>query len=89
LTDAYLYASEGVGHYSPEIDLLQKIEHFGVEAMTGKRVLYFGELRRMIIAENLVFAYRSRANSANWAEWANNNPLLSKTLNEAERLVNG
>lgn len=84
MADAYRYASEG--HYSPEIDMLAKIDRFGVEAITGRRKLYFGELRRMILAENIVAAYRARAKSENWAAWANANTVMADVLVEAEKL---
>jgi hypothetical protein len=79
-----LYASEG--HYSQEIDTLSKIDRFGIEAITGRRQFYFGELRKMIYAENLVTAYRSRAQSKNWAEWVNSNPVMADMLADAEKL---
>lgn len=40
----------------------------------------------MIHAENIVTAYRSRAQSKNWAEWVNSNPVLADMLAEAEKL---
>jgi hypothetical protein len=43
----------------------------------------------MIYAENLVAAYRSRAQSQNWAEWVNSNPMLADILAEAEKIING
>jgi hypothetical protein len=79
-----LYASEG--QYSQEIDTLSKIDRFGIEAITGRRQFYFGELRRMIYAENIVTAYRSRAQSQNWASWVNSNPVMADMLAEAEKL---
>lgn len=82
--DAYRYASEGT--YSREIDTLQKIDRFGIEAITGRRQFYYGELRRLIIAENISLAYRSRSASQNWGEWARKYPDLEKILIEAELL---
>jgi hypothetical protein len=43
----------------------------------------------MIHAENIVTAYRSRAQSPNWAEWVKSNPALADILSDAERLTNG
>jgi len=40
----------------------------------------------MILAENITIAYRSRAQSSNWAEWVNSNPVMADMLAEAERL---
>jgi hypothetical protein len=81
--DAYRYASKG--DYSPEIDMLYKIDRFGLEAITGRRLFYFGELQRLIVAENIVTAYKSRPKD-NWADWANDNPRMEKILIEAELL---
>lgn len=66
--------------------MLTKIERFGIEAITGRKVFYYGELRRMIIAENIVTAYRSRPKD-NWGEWAEKNPELAKILKDAEILA--
>jgi hypothetical protein len=40
----------------------------------------------MIYAENINAAYRSRAQSNNWAEWVNAHPLMADMLAEAEKL---
>lgn len=82
--DAYRYASEGI--YSREIDIIQKIDRFGIEAILGRRQFYFGELRCLILAENINLAYRSRSRSENWAEWAQKHPDLEQILIEAELL---
>jgi hypothetical protein len=81
---AYAHASEGA--YSPEIGKLRSIDRFGVEAITGRRVLYAREYRRMMYAENILYAYQSRARSKNWVEWATSNPREFEMLGEAERL---
>ena len=47
------------------------------------------ELRRMVMAENVVKAYESRAQSINWAEWATENPDEAKLLARAMRLADG
>lgn len=83
-SSAYLYAAEGF--YSQEIDTLAKIDRFGLEAITGRRQFYFGELRRLTIAENIVRFYQSRAASSNWAEWTNSHPAQANMLFEAEKL---
>lgn len=41
----------------------------------------------MIVAENIINAYQSRAQSNNWAEWTHNNPAAAELLIEAERLA--
>ena len=57
-----------------------------MEAVTGRRVFYYGELRQMIYAENLITAYNARGNSDKWAEWAESNPDAVAMLVEAEKL---
>jgi hypothetical protein len=76
--------SEGL--YSREVDKLQKINRFGLEAVTGRRVFYLHELHRLITADNIVNAYRSRRQSKNWAEWTESNPRLAAIVAEAEKL---
>mgnify|MGYP003464051790 CR=1 FL=1 len=66
--------------------MLAKIDRFGLEAITGRRKFYHGELSRLIIAENIVMAYNSRKQSNNWAKWASDNPEAEKLLIEAELL---
>jgi hypothetical protein len=57
-----------------------------VEAVTGRKHLYYGELRRMILAENIVNAYHARSQSESWAAWAGKNPIMEKLLIECELL---
>jgi len=57
-------------------------------------MLYAGEITRMIAAENIVNAYRSRDayrvdGEPNWAQWAERNPSLARILNEVEQVANG
>lgn len=68
--------------------MLAKIDRFGLEAITGRRQFYYGELRRLILAENIVTAYQTRKRSENWAAWAENNPVMAKILAEAEKNAN-
>lgn len=84
MADALKYARRE-GH-SPEIETLNQIDRFGLEAILGRKHFYYGEYRRMIIAENVANAYESRARSKNWAEWANQNPSAAKLLAHAEQL---
>jgi hypothetical protein len=84
---AYAYASEGAN--SPEINELQLIDRFGLKAVTGRDVFYFGEMRRMVRAENIVVAYQNRKRAKNWAEWSTSNPREAEILAEAEKLYNG
>lgn len=85
--DAYAYAERG--GYSIEIDTLYKIDRFGVGAVMGRNVLYYGEMRRMIVAENIVKSYQSRARAENWAAWVEENTAMANLLAEAENLQNG
>lgn len=92
--EAYHYASEiknadGVPPPKPgELILLSYIDRFGVEAVTGDKVLGFGDVRRMITAENIVEAYRDRRRSGNWGEWAEKNPSAASLLKQVEMLLN-
>lgn len=67
------------------MDTLQKIDRFGVQPILGRNVLYFGELRRLILAENVVNSYRARARSENWASWTKDNPVMAQILAEIEK----
>ena len=69
--------------------MLAKVDRFGVKAITGRDVLYFGELRKLILAENIVHAYHSRRASTNWAEWTQTNPVYAGLLAEIEKDING
>lgn len=66
--------------------MLNYIDRFGAEAVMG-RTLGAGEIRRMVAADNVLRAYRSRAHAENWAKWAAENPALNRILNEAIRLA--
>lgn len=89
IADAYGYAESGGSHYSQEIDTLNKIDRFGVHAVMGRPVLYEREIRRMTVASNLVSAYRERAKSTNWVEWASSNKAISDLLIKAKVLYDG
>ena len=58
-----------------------------MRAILGRDTLYFGETRRMILAENIVNAFTARKRSENWAAWANNNVVMSRVLSEIEVLI--
>jgi hypothetical protein len=81
-SDAYGYASKGL--YSHQIEKLNRIDRFGLKAITGRDVFYHGELQQLIAAENVVIAYTSRKSSENWGEWENKYPSLAKILIEIE-----
>ncbi len=84
MADALAHASEG--RNSPEINMLENIRQFGLEAITGRRQFYFGEFRRMVTASNIVTAYQARKRSASWDTWREENPELAKLLKQAEML---
>lgn len=67
-----------------ELTILQYIDRFGVEAVMGRPILSAGEIYRMIFAENVVFAYRDRKASKNWAAWAESNPSNDALLKKIE-----
>jgi len=58
-------------------------------AVYGRQVLSYGEIQRMITAENIVQAFHARKKSENWAAWANNNPASARLLAEIEKELNG
>lgn len=87
MADAFFYASEGRRSY--EIEFLRSVERFGLEAMTGRKQFYYGEYRKMIIAENVVNSYRSRAQSKVWNTWASLNPQMAELLELAENIAHG
>jgi len=56
-------------------------------AVTGRPVLGAGEIRRMIVAENIVRAYRRLEETGDWAKFAEENPDTHALLMEAMRLA--
>jgi hypothetical protein len=82
MADAYRKASEG--HYSPEYEKLMQIDRFGIEAVTGRKQLYFREYLEMTATENIIHAYQSRKSSKDWVEWARENPSAARILSEVE-----
>jgi hypothetical protein len=71
------------------MEFLKRVERFGLEAVTGRRQFYHAEYKRMIYAENIVIAYKSRAREDNWAAWAMSNPAMASILADAEKIANG
>jgi hypothetical protein len=59
----------------------------------GRPILYAKEIHHMIVAENIVNAYRGRAaykdkeGQPNWAEWASINPTLNKIIVQNEEIL--
>ena len=84
---AYAYA-DGDGPEPRELDALRAIRAFGAEAVWG-RPIGVGEIKRMVLADNIVQAYRGRlAHADGWAAWASENPEANSLLNLAMRLAN-
>lgn len=84
MADALQNAKDG--QYSKELDTLSLIDRFGIKAILGRDVFYFGELQKMLAAENIHYAYHTRKRAKSWAEFANDHPKLNKILNRAETL---
>ena len=84
IADAYRYAESGGA--SHEMEMLKRIERFGVHAVMGRPVLYEREIRRMVMAQNLVNGYRERARAASWDAWLAENKDMGNLLFLAQRL---
>jgi len=52
----------------------------------GRKTFYYGELRCLILAENIASAYNARKAATNWAEWVAQNKTMSEILFETEKL---
>ena len=78
---AYRYA-EGDGPKPQELIQASYIDRFGVQAVMGRQ-LGAGEMRRMIMAENIVNAYHNRQRAADWVKWAEDYPDEAVLLNYA------
>lgn len=85
---AYRYC-EGDNDIPRELLQLQYIDRFGVHAVMGRAVLGAGEMACMVLVENVVRAYRSRAQAENWAAWAQSNPGSARLLAQAQEAANG
>jgi hypothetical protein len=70
------------------LQLADRIEAFGVEAVLGRR-LTVGEMNRIKAAQNVYHARKSRDAAENWAKWAEDNPRLSEILIHVERIRDG
>lgn len=69
------------------MEQLARIDRFGLEAVTGRRVFLFHDFIRMRTAENIVNSYRSRQQANNWSEWMLSNPRLAQVLADVEMLL--
>jgi hypothetical protein len=80
----YGYA-DGGGPMPDELILLGYIDRFGAQAVLG-RALSAGEIKSMVLAENVKNAYQERQNSQDWAVWKRDNDAKANLLNEAMEL---
>jgi len=84
--ESYGYADDPAENPIPdELVMLGYVERFGAQAIYG-RALSGKELRGMMLAENMVKAYRERQQASDWAKWAQDNPGKAAMLNEAMKL---
>lgn len=84
---AYRYA-DGDGQKPGELILADYVDRFGAQAVLG-RLMTANELRRIVVVENIVHAYRRRQASDNWPEWEKNYPGEAALLNAAMLLAEG
>ena len=84
MAEAYAWAN-GDGPQPEELILLGYIDRFGAQSVLG-RVLSAKEIRGMILAENVVRAYRERQSAQDWVTWARDNDAKANLLNEAMEL---
>lgn len=78
---AWRHAEDGA-EPPAELVLLNRIDRFGAQAVLG-RTLGAGEMRRMILCENIVKAHQGRKASGNWAEWSLAYPEANRLLTAA------
>lgn len=90
MTAAYREAEDpDVSGLSDDLQKLWLIDRFGVRAVLGRDTLYAHEITRMIAAENVYKALRSRTNSDDWAKWASDNKRAAELLAHVEKIING
>ena len=84
MAEAYAWAN-GDGSQPEELILLGYVDRFGAQAVLG-RALSAKEIKGMVLAENVVKAYRERQAASDWATWARDNDSKANLLNEAMEL---
>ena len=86
MAEAYAYAEDPSHESAPaEIGIARAIDRFGVEAVTGKKILRPGLISRIAIAESIVTAYKARSKAENWVAFSGENPELAALLIKAEQ----
>jgi hypothetical protein len=83
---AAAYAQAAGGPSSNESTLLGYIDRFGAQNVLG-RPLGLGEIRRMIITENIIAWYSEMENAANWIAYSQEHPGRFALLEEARELA--
>jgi hypothetical protein len=80
---AYRYAA-GDGPKPDELEMLHRIDRWGVMAVMGRPTLGARETGHMLLCENIVNWYRAReADRDGWAKWEHDNPDKARVLQEA------
>ncbi len=64
------------------------IDRYGVEAVTGQRVLGYGLIRKIRAQENVLAIHREARRADNWAAWARANPDEAALLADLGKEVN-
>lgn len=83
---AYKYAN-GDGPKPNELVMSFYLNRFGAQAVLG-RPMGAGEMRRIVVAENIVNAYRNRQAADDWVKWAQDYPDEAALLNGAMKAAN-
>jgi len=72
-----------------ELAISDAIDKYGVEAITGKRILRPGLLRRIRHVRTIINAFELRKKAESFSIFGRDNPELADILVEAERLAHG
>jgi hypothetical protein len=69
--------------------VLEAIEQFGVEAVTGEKTLRPSFIQRARYVRWIINGHKIRKKSTSWVVFAGDNPALADALLDAERLAYG
>jgi predicted CoA-binding protein len=64
-------------------NLARAIEQYGVEAITGEKVLSVRLFRDINLVTNVISGYKERQRAQNWATWTTENPEMAEILEQA------